>query len=143
LEDNSYVCAFRSLGNLPNLDEYRIELNTDVGVDQRRYNVSTISQVAAIWEGVTLQNNLGGASWSVAPLESHNISKHIMDVMTLFCIHYFSLEVRLVGTRKYCMQTKAMSLKVCVFICECDFVYCSLFSQLVSKQYLMFQLLEM
>jgi hypothetical protein len=44
-----------------------------------------------------------------------------------FCIHYFSLEVRLVGTRKYCMQTKAMSLKVCVFICECDFVYCSLF----------------
>jgi hypothetical protein len=46
---------------------------------------------------------------------------------------YFSLEVRLVGTRKYCMQTKAMSLKICVFICECDFVYRSLFSQLVPK----------
>jgi hypothetical protein len=72
---------------------------------------------------VTLQNNLRGVSWSVAPLESHNILKHIMDVMTLFHTHYFSLELRLVGTRKYCMQTKEMSWKVCVFICECDFVY--------------------
>jgi hypothetical protein len=77
---------------------------------------------------VTLQNNLRGASWSVTPLESNNISKHITDVMTLFRIHCFSLEVRLVGTRKYCMQTKAMPLKVCVFICECDSVYRSLFS---------------
>jgi hypothetical protein len=65
---------------------------------------------------VTLQNNLRGASWSVAPLESHDISKHITDVMTLLSIHYFSLEVRLVGTRKYCMQTKALSLKVCVSV---------------------------
>jgi hypothetical protein len=77
---------------------------------------------------VTLENNLREASWFVAPLESHNISKHITDVMTLFHIHYFSLKVRLVGTRKYCMQTKAMPLKVCVFICECDSVYLSLFS---------------
>jgi hypothetical protein len=87
---------------------------------------------------VTLQNNLRGASWSVAPLESHNISKHITDVTSLFHIHCFSLEVRLVGTRKYCMQAKVMLLKVCVFICECDSVYRSLFSQLVPKQYLMF-----
>jgi hypothetical protein len=36
LEDNPYVRAFRSLGNVANLDEYRIELNTDIGVDQRR-----------------------------------------------------------------------------------------------------------
>jgi hypothetical protein len=36
LEDNPYVRAFRSLGNIANLDEYRIELNTDIGVDQRR-----------------------------------------------------------------------------------------------------------
>jgi hypothetical protein len=92
---------------------------------------------------VTLQNNLRGASWSVAPLKSHNISKHIMDVMTLFCIHYFSLVVRLDGTRKYCMQTKAIPLKVCVFLCDCDYVYCSFFSQLFPKQYLMFQLMEM
>jgi hypothetical protein len=82
---------------------------------------------------VTLQNNLRGASWSVAPLESHNISKHITDVITLFRIHCFSHEVRLAGTRKYCRQTIAMPLKVCVFICKCDFVYRSLFSQLVHK----------
>jgi hypothetical protein len=55
----------------------------------------------------------------------------------------FSLEVRLDGTRKYYMQTMAMSLKVIVFICECDSIYHSLFSQLVHKQYLMFQLMEM
>jgi hypothetical protein len=33
LEDNPYVCAFWSLGNVAKLDEYRIELNTDIGVD--------------------------------------------------------------------------------------------------------------
>jgi hypothetical protein len=92
---------------------------------------------------VTLQNNLRGALWFVAPLESHNISKHITDVMTLFRIHYFSFVVRLVGIRKYCMQTNAIPLKVCVFLCDCDSVYRSFFSQLVPKQYLMFQLMEM
>jgi hypothetical protein len=65
---------------------------------------------------VTLQNNLRGASWPVAPLQSHNISKHVMDVMAIFHIHFFLLAVRSVGTRKYCMQTKATPLKVCVFI---------------------------
>jgi hypothetical protein len=92
---------------------------------------------------VSLQNNLKGASWSVAPLESHNISKHVTDVMTLFRIHCFLFEVKLVGTRKYCMQNKAMPLKVYVFICQCDSVYRSLFSQLVPKQYLLLQLMEM
>jgi hypothetical protein len=50
LEDNAYVHAFRSLGNIANLDEYRIELNTHIRVDQRRYNAPIISQVATIWE---------------------------------------------------------------------------------------------
>jgi hypothetical protein len=40
------------------------------------------------------------------------------------------------------MQNKAIPLKVCVFLCVCDSVYHSLFSQLVLKQYLMFQLME-
>jgi hypothetical protein len=92
---------------------------------------------------VTLQNNLKRASWYVAPLESHNISKHIMDVMTLFHIHYFSLVVRLVGTRKYCMQIKAISLKVCVFHHVFYSLYYLFFSQLVHKHHLMFQLMEM
>jgi hypothetical protein len=50
LEDNPYVLVFRSLGNVANLDEYWIELNTNIGVDQRRYNAPTVSQVAIIWE---------------------------------------------------------------------------------------------
>jgi hypothetical protein len=33
LEDNPYVHVFQSLGNIANLDEYRIELNTDIGVN--------------------------------------------------------------------------------------------------------------
>jgi hypothetical protein len=49
LEDNTYARVFRSLGNIANLDEYRIELNTDIGVNQRRYKAPTVSQVAAIW----------------------------------------------------------------------------------------------
>jgi hypothetical protein len=50
LEENPYARVFRSLGNVANLDEYRIELNTDIRVDQRRYNAPTVSQVSAIWE---------------------------------------------------------------------------------------------
>jgi hypothetical protein len=50
LENNPYICVFRSLGNIANLDDCRIELNTDIGVDQRRYNAISVSQVAAIWE---------------------------------------------------------------------------------------------
>jgi hypothetical protein len=36
-------------GDFPNLDDYRVELNTNVTPDQRRYNAPTTSQVAAIW----------------------------------------------------------------------------------------------
>jgi hypothetical protein len=43
LEDTPYVRVFGSLGNIANLNEYQIELNTGIGVDQRRYNTPTIS----------------------------------------------------------------------------------------------------
>jgi len=49
LHDNPYVHTFRRNGDFPNLDEYKIELNTNVTPDQRRYNAPTASQVAAIW----------------------------------------------------------------------------------------------
>jgi len=72
-EGNPYVQTFNKLGAIPNLDDYVIELNTNVTLDQRRYNllsitclccfcyfinsyitflrynVPTVSQVAAIW----------------------------------------------------------------------------------------------
>jgi hypothetical protein len=92
---------------------------------------------------VTLLNNLRGASWSVAFLERHNISKPITNVKTLFRIHCFSLEVRPVGTRKFSMRIKEMSLTVCVFICECDSADHSLFCQLLPKQFFMIHLMAM
>ena len=49
LEQNPYAQVFKSLGAVSNLDEYRISLNTDINLDQRRYNAPTTSQVAAIW----------------------------------------------------------------------------------------------
>ena len=49
LEHNPYAQVLKSLGAVPNLDEYRISLNTDINLDQRRYNAPTTSQVAAIW----------------------------------------------------------------------------------------------
>jgi hypothetical protein len=57
LEDNPYVQTFKSIGSVPNLEEYRISLNTDIRLDQRRYNAPTASQVAAMWvEGSDPQN---------------------------------------------------------------------------------------
>jgi hypothetical protein len=90
LDDNPYVHAFRSLGDVSNLDEYKIELNTDIGVDQRRYNAPTVLQVAAIREeGTDTKRNFRWASWFVAYLASKSTSKHITDVMILFHIHCF------------------------------------------------------
>ncbi|KAL6645873.1 hypothetical protein ACP70R_017481 [Stipagrostis hirtigluma subsp. patula] len=49
LKDNPYSQTFRSLGGVEDLEEYRIELNTDMRLDQQRYNVPISSEVAAIW----------------------------------------------------------------------------------------------
>ena len=49
LENNPYVQTFKTIGSVPNLEEYRISLNTDIRLDQRRYNAPTASQVAAMW----------------------------------------------------------------------------------------------
>jgi len=49
LENNPYVRVFRSVGQMQNLDELKIELNTSVSVDQRKYNAPAMDQVAAIW----------------------------------------------------------------------------------------------
>ncbi|XP_024312150.1 uncharacterized protein LOC100833043 isoform X2 [Brachypodium distachyon] len=49
LEHNPYVHTFKTVGSFSNLDEYKIELNTNITLDQRRYNAPTTSEVAAIW----------------------------------------------------------------------------------------------
>ncbi|XP_044389453.1 uncharacterized protein [Triticum aestivum] len=57
LEPKPHAQAFKSLGSVPNLDEYKISLNTDIKLDQRTYNAPTTSQVAAICvEGSHPQN---------------------------------------------------------------------------------------
>ena len=35
---------------MQNFDELKIELNTSISVDQRRYNAPAMDQVAAIWQ---------------------------------------------------------------------------------------------
>jgi hypothetical protein len=40
---------FRNLGGVDDLEEYRIELNTDMRMDQRRYNLPISSEVAVVW----------------------------------------------------------------------------------------------
>ena len=35
---------------MQNLDEFKIELNTSISVDQRRYNAPAMEQVDAIWQ---------------------------------------------------------------------------------------------
>jgi hypothetical protein len=108
LEDNPYIRAFRSLGDVSNLDEYKIELNTDIGVHQRRYNAPTVLQVAAIWEEGTDAKKKFQMSIMVCGISGQE--KYIQayhDVMILFHIHYFFREVRSVGTRKYYMPIGA------------------------------------
>ncbi|XBI41719.1 hypothetical protein VPH35_126150 [Triticum aestivum] len=57
LENNPYVETFKSLGSVPDLAEYKITLNTNIKLDQRRYNAPTASQVAAMWvEGTDPQH---------------------------------------------------------------------------------------
>uniref|UniRef100_A0A452YMX3 Helitron helicase-like domain-containing protein n=1 Tax=Aegilops tauschii subsp. strangulata TaxID=200361 RepID=A0A452YMX3_AEGTS len=58
LRENPYSQQFRSLGaHKENLEEYRIDLNIDQKLDQRRYNRPVSSEVAAIWvEGSDLAN---------------------------------------------------------------------------------------
>ncbi|BAH92476.1 Os04g0142700 [Oryza sativa Japonica Group] len=48
LEQNPYAQTFSRFGSMPNIDDYMIELNTNVTPDQGRYNAPTASQVAAI-----------------------------------------------------------------------------------------------
>jgi hypothetical protein len=58
MKGNPYSVQLRSLGaHRDNLEDYRIELNTDQKLDQRRYNLPISSEVAAIWvEGSDLAN---------------------------------------------------------------------------------------
>ncbi|XP_062209052.1 uncharacterized protein LOC133910810 [Phragmites australis] len=58
LRDNPYSQHFRSMGQVEDLEDYRVTLNLDNRLDQRTYNVPLTSEVAAVWvEGSEQQKN--------------------------------------------------------------------------------------
>jgi len=49
LRDNPYSKHLRSMGQAGHLNHYRLTLNLDQRLNQRTYNVSMASEVAAVW----------------------------------------------------------------------------------------------
>ena len=49
LESNPYAVFFRNLSNIQNLEVQQIVLKSDIGLDQRVFNLPSASQVAGIW----------------------------------------------------------------------------------------------
>ncbi|XP_024315925.1 uncharacterized protein LOC100821537 isoform X4 [Brachypodium distachyon] len=75
LKDNPYSKAFRSLGQVENVLEYRITLNTDYRMDQQTYNVPLSSEVAAVWvEGNDLIKRF---KRSIILYGNNNVKHHI------------------------------------------------------------------
>jgi hypothetical protein len=101
LKDNPYSQMFRNLGGVDDLEEYRIELNTDMRLDQRRYNLPISSEVAAVWvESNDLRKHFE-CSVILFCKDNDIESIHIMDV-TIYCpIHCSSQEERWVGILRF------------------------------------------
>nr|XP_027108885.1 uncharacterized protein LOC113728715 [Coffea arabica] len=49
LKINPYSAFFRGLQDLPDMDDYKIVLETTPAIDQRVFNKPTVSQVGAVW----------------------------------------------------------------------------------------------
>ncbi|KAG6641259.1 hypothetical protein CIPAW_09G061200 [Carya illinoinensis] len=76
LHINPYSLFFRSLGDLSNLKNQVIHIRSDVGLDQRVFNVPTSSQVAAIWVENEDADQLRGRDIYVF---SHSGGSHIVQ----------------------------------------------------------------
>ncbi|XP_035540203.1 uncharacterized protein LOC109004666 [Juglans regia] len=76
LRINPYSVFFRSLGDLPNLENQVIHIRSDAGLDQRVSNAPTSSQVAAIWVENEDADQLGGRDICVF---SHSGGSHIVQ----------------------------------------------------------------
>jgi len=55
------------------LNEFKIELNTSISVDQRRYNAPAMEQVAAIWEDGSDEKQKFTQSIMVYPNSGHPV----------------------------------------------------------------------
>jgi len=49
LHENPYSEHLRSMGQVDDVDDYRITLNLDQRLDQRTYNAPSTSEVAVVW----------------------------------------------------------------------------------------------
>ncbi|KAG7986606.1 hypothetical protein I3843_03G089800 [Carya illinoinensis] len=76
LRINPYSVFFRSLDDLSNLKNQVIHIRSDVGLDQRVFNTSTSSQVAAIWVENEDADQLRGRDICVF---SHSGGSHIVQ----------------------------------------------------------------
>ena len=59
------------MGQIHNLDEFKIELNTSILVDQRRYNAPAMEQVDAIWQDDSYEKSKFKRSIMVYPNFGH------------------------------------------------------------------------
>ena len=67
---------------MQNLDELKIELNTSISVDQRRYNAPLMDQVAAIWQdGSDEKNKFKWSTMVFSNSGDHNLYGPTMVVM--------------------------------------------------------------
>ncbi|KAL6661674.1 hypothetical protein ACP70R_001058 [Stipagrostis hirtigluma subsp. patula] len=79
LHGNPYSNTLRRLGQIEDLDNYRVELNLDQRLDQRTYNVPITSEMAAVWvEGSEFQGQfhnsvmLQGKNREIHGIRSYN-----------------------------------------------------------------------
>lgn len=73
LKDNPYSIFLRSLTAIPNLQNFHIALNCDVGLDLRVYNLPITIEIAAIW----VDGNDSGATHAPhVQIYTHSDSTH-------------------------------------------------------------------
>ncbi|KAK6791585.1 hypothetical protein RDI58_010666 [Solanum bulbocastanum] len=58
LKINPYSIFLKSLINVPQLSDFYIALKSDSELDQRVYNLPTVSEVARIWVEQTINNSI-------------------------------------------------------------------------------------
>lgn len=76
LRVNPYCQFFRTIGSVPNLEDHKIKINCDPGLDQRIYNAPSVSQVAAMW--VTDGSDAGSEIRDIV-VHCHDGKSHIIN----------------------------------------------------------------
>ena len=80
LKLNPYFAFFRGLQNLPNIDDYKIVLNSNPDLDYRVFNRPTTSQVGAVWTKSEISDQI----------TSHHIQVYGKNGETQIIKHYYA-----------------------------------------------------